>query len=148
MYKTDPTKGLGLTPEQEKRVLGGEACEWAETVDPVNVDVMALSRTVAVAERLWSAVDVTDPDNLEVRSQRFRCLMVRRGISGAGPLSSDYCEVKWPFPKLDATTPTIQVQNHQQNPTFSQTSIILSAGVGCIAAAFIAVATFFIVHRK
>jgi len=93
MYKTDPTVGLGLTPEEEARVLGGEAALWAESIDTPNFDTMAFSRLGAFAERFWSPSTVTDPKNLEQRSQRLRCLNVKRGLTtGAGPLSSDFCE--------------------------------------------------------
>ena len=92
-YAQDLVRGLGLTEEEEKHVLGGEAAQWSESTDPVNVDAMALSRTVAIAERLWSPYTYTDTRLFEPRSQRFRCLSVRRGFSRAGPLSSDYCEL-------------------------------------------------------
>ena len=92
-YAQDPVKGLGLTEEEEKHVIGGEAAQWSESTDVVNVDAMALSRTVAIAERLWSPYTYTDTRLFEPRSQRFRCLSVRRGFSKAGPLSSDYCEL-------------------------------------------------------
>jgi len=93
MYGTDPTAGLGLTPEEEARVLGGEAALWAESIDAPNFDAMAFSRLGAFAERFWSDASVTDPKNLEQRSQRLRCLNVKRGITpGSGPLSSDFCE--------------------------------------------------------
>jgi len=93
MYGTDPTVGLGLTPEEEARVLGGEAALWAESIDAPNFDAMAFSRLGAFAERFWSESSVADPKNFEQRSQRHRCLNVKRDIaSGSGPLSSDFCE--------------------------------------------------------
>jgi len=93
MYGTDPTVGLGLTPEEEARVLGGEAALWAESIDVPNFDAMAFSRLGAFAERFWSESTVTEPKNFELRSQRLRCLNVKRDIaSGSGPLSSDFCE--------------------------------------------------------
>jgi len=93
MYGTDPTVGLGLTPEEEARVLGGEAALWSESIDAPNFDAMGVSRLSAFSERFWSPSDVTDPSNLEKRSQRHRCLNVKRGVApGSGPLSSDFCE--------------------------------------------------------
>eukprot|EP00727_Mastigamoeba_balamuthi_P008791 m51a1_g4534 putative beta-hexosaminidase beta chain (570) ;mRNA; f:27662-29601 len=94
MYKNDPTEGLGLTAEQEKLVLGGEASIWSESVDSANLNSRALSRSAGIAERLWSPKTVVDADDLEVRATRFRCLNVRRGISDAGPLVPDTCEVR------------------------------------------------------
>ena len=93
IYRTDPTKGLGLSAEEEARVLGGEAALWAESIDAPNFDAMGISRLGAFAERLWSPASVTDPKALEIRTQRHRCLNAKRGIApGAGPLSSDFCE--------------------------------------------------------
>jgi len=100
MYNNDPIRAKGLTPEEEARVLGGEACSWSESVDDVNFDQRALSRTPAVAERLWSAVDIhaepfrnrkAERAHAENRINRMRCYMLRRGISNAEPLAPDYC---------------------------------------------------------
>ena len=44
----------GLTPEQASRIMGGEACMWAELVGPETVDSRVWPRTAAIAERLWS----------------------------------------------------------------------------------------------
>jgi len=93
MYGVDPTKGLGLTPEEEARVLGGEAALWGESVDSLNFDQMAISRLGAFAERFWSPSSVTDPQYFERRSQRLRCLNIKRGFApNSGSLSSDFCE--------------------------------------------------------
>jgi len=93
MYGVDPTKGLGLTPAEEALVLGGEAALWGESIDSLNFDQMGVSRLGAFAERFWSPSSVTEPKNFEARSQRHRCLNVKRGISpNSGSLSSDFCE--------------------------------------------------------
>jgi len=93
MYLNDPTAGLGLKPEEEARVLGGEAALWGESIDGINFDHMAFSRLGAFAERFWSLASVKEPKNFEARSQRHRCLNVKRGITpGAGSLYSDFCE--------------------------------------------------------
>merc|ERR1711871_589793 len=54
IYDHDPTAGLGLTPAQEKLVLGGEVCLWSEQVDEGNVYSKLWPRASGVAERLWS----------------------------------------------------------------------------------------------
>ena len=91
-YSQDLTAGLNLTEEEKSHVLGGLACSFEESVDDQNLNDRALSRLQSFAERMWSSEDVVDAQSIELRSMRQRCLMVRRGISRAGPLSSDYCE--------------------------------------------------------
>jgi len=63
-YQVDPIPaGSALTPEEAARVLGGEACMWAEYVAPDTVDSRIWPRLGAIAERLWSPATVTDvPD--------------------------------------------------------------------------------------
>jgi hexosaminidase len=60
-YKVDPLpQSNDLTPEQQARVLGGEACMWTEQTTPRDIDSRIWPRTAAVAERLWSPRDVED----------------------------------------------------------------------------------------
>ncbi|KAH3731646.1 Beta-hexosaminidase subunit alpha [Pelomyxa schiedti] len=91
MYNNEPI--VNMTEEEASLVLGGEAPTWGESVDVLSWDQRGLTRSPAVAERLWSAASVTDRNWFEVRTDRFRCLAVRRGISKAGPLYSEYCEM-------------------------------------------------------
>jgi len=65
MYMKDPVPSdAGLTPEEAKRILGGEACMWAEMVTSETVDSRIWPRTAAVAERFWSPQNVRDTDDL------------------------------------------------------------------------------------
>jgi hexosaminidase len=65
-YAVDPQGGAAaeLTPEQASRILGGEACMWAELVDSEMVDSRVWPRTAAIAERFWSAREITDADSM------------------------------------------------------------------------------------
>ncbi len=79
-YAVDPMSGAAanLSPEEKGRILGGEACMWAEYVNPENIDSRVWPRNAAVAERLWSPPEVTDAasmySRLEVLSARLEWL--------------------------------------------------------------------------
>ena len=52
------------------RVLGGEACLWSELVAADTLEVRLWSRLPAVAERLWSPVEVDDVEDFYRRLRR------------------------------------------------------------------------------
>jgi hexosaminidase len=68
-YKADPlsAEADSLTPEEKKRILGGEVCTWAEFLTPENIDSRIWPRTAAVAERFWSPAGVTDAGSMYQR---------------------------------------------------------------------------------
>jgi hexosaminidase len=78
-YAVDPLpQDSDLSPEQQARILGGEACMWEEQTSTQSIDSRIWPRTAAVAERLWSPRNVNDVDNmyrrLAVESLRLEVL--------------------------------------------------------------------------
>jgi hexosaminidase len=72
-YGVDPLGGpdaAALTPEQASRILGGEACMWAEMVGPETVDSRIWPRMAVIAERFWSPANVTDVDSMYARMEQ------------------------------------------------------------------------------
>ncbi len=74
-YQVDPLgkEAANLSPEERARILGGEACMWAEYVTPENIDSRIWPRTACIAERFWSPQEVQDVEDmyrrLEIISQ-------------------------------------------------------------------------------
>jgi hexosaminidase len=68
-YAVDPMSddAANLTPEEQKLILGGESCQWAEWVTPENVDSHIWPRNAVVAERLWSPATVKDDASMYER---------------------------------------------------------------------------------
>jgi hexosaminidase len=64
-YLIDPLDAEAgtLSPDEQKRILGGEAAMWSEMVTPETMDSRVWPRAAVVAERLWSSQEVRDvPD--------------------------------------------------------------------------------------
>jgi hexosaminidase len=67
---TVPTGIQPAVPSEQQmkdNLLGGEAALWAEIVNPQVIDVRLWPRAYVVAERLWSAKDVTNQQNMYQR---------------------------------------------------------------------------------
>lgn len=78
-YMVDPLpQASDLSPEQQARILGGEACIWTEQTTAQDIDSRIWPRTAAIAERLWSPRDVDNVDDmyrrLAVESLRLEAL--------------------------------------------------------------------------
>jgi hexosaminidase len=64
-YAVDPIAAdTTLTPEEQKRILGGEATMWSEWVSPETIDSRIWTRTAAIAERFWSPREVNQVDDM------------------------------------------------------------------------------------
>jgi hexosaminidase len=65
-YTVDPMSGdaANLTDAEKDKILGGEACMWAEYVSPENIDSRIWPRLAPIAERFWSPQNVTDVNSM------------------------------------------------------------------------------------
>ena len=68
-YSVDPMSDADATlnADQQKRILGGEACMWAEFITDDNIDSRIWPRAAAISERLWSASQVHDVNSMYLR---------------------------------------------------------------------------------
>jgi hexosaminidase len=82
-YANDPLEGAAatLTSDQQKMVLGGEACMWSEYVSAENIDSRIWPRTAAIAERLWSPQETVDVDAMYRRMQEMSWRLERLGMT-------------------------------------------------------------------
>jgi hexosaminidase len=68
-YRTEPlAEAAGrLSPEETKRILGGEAAMWEELATAENLDAKLWPRLAAIAERFWSPASVNDIGSMYAR---------------------------------------------------------------------------------
>lgn len=82
-YGIDPLgkDAAKLTAAERARILGGEACMWAEFVTAENIDSRIWPRAAAIAERFWSPADLTDTEDmyrrLDIISRELESLGLR-----------------------------------------------------------------------
>ncbi|KDN42718.1 glycoside hydrolase family 20 protein [Tilletiaria anomala UBC 951] len=101
MYAFDPLNGTQGVQDGPKRVLGGEAALWTETVFEGNLDTLIWPRTGAVAEVFWTGASYET--NKETKTRRateaaprlndLRYRMVERGVA-AQPLVPHWCALR------------------------------------------------------
>ncbi len=81
-YLNDPIPpDSALTDAEQARIMGGEATSWAELVTPETVDSRIWPRTAAIAERLWSAADVRDVDDMYRRLATISLQLEEHGLT-------------------------------------------------------------------
>ncbi len=82
-YQVDPFAdgAASLSDAEKQRVLGGEACMWAEWVSPENIDSRIWPRTAAIAERLWSPQNVTDVSSMYERLDEISVWLDAYGLT-------------------------------------------------------------------
>jgi hexosaminidase len=83
VYRFDPLRGL--TAEESKYVLGGQACLWTEYVrTPEDVEYLLFPRLLAMAEALWSPPEGRNEQDFRARLPAQLASLRRAGIR--------YCE--------------------------------------------------------
>lgn len=74
MFLADPIPAdTKLTADEQKLILGGEVCMWAEHINPETMDSRVWPRTIAIAERFWSPQSDRDVADM-YRRLRFASL--------------------------------------------------------------------------
>ena len=101
-YSVDPLQGdaAELTPEEQARILGGEAAMWEELVTAETLDAKLWPRLAAIAERLWSPRSTTDLTSMYARlestnrwlewlglTQRSNLELMRERLAGSLPVA-------------------------------------------------------------
>lgn len=80
-YLNDPLpEGHGLSREEQKLILGGEATMWSELVVPHSIDSRIWPRTAAIAERLWSPASLRDVDDMYRRLSEISFRLEELGL--------------------------------------------------------------------
>lgn len=81
-YLNDPMpKGADLSTEEKARILGGEATMWTELASATTIDSRVWPRTAAIAERLWSAENITDVANMRKRLDEVSFRLEELGLT-------------------------------------------------------------------
>lgn len=95
MYSAEPCNGL--PDENCGLILGGEGCQWGETVDTSDALQTIWPRAAAIAERLWSPRTFSSPTDATDRFVAFRCLLNHRGVAAA-PADNAVARQPPPYP--------------------------------------------------
>jgi hexosaminidase len=88
LYQNEPCHGIPNDPTGASdlcaRVLGGHGEMWGETVDGSDLQQTVWPRLASIAEKLWSSrAQTQDVSSALPRLNRFRCLLLDRGVAAA-----------------------------------------------------------------
>jgi hexosaminidase len=91
-YAVDPMTGgaAALTAEEQKRILGGEACMWSEFVTPETIDSRIWPRLAAIAERFWSTQEIRDNQSMYRRLEEVSWRLGWLGLNAESKYESNY----------------------------------------------------------
>jgi hexosaminidase len=91
-YMVDPLPETSdLSPEQQARILGGEACMWEEQTGAQTIDSRLWPRTAAIAERLWSP---RNPNSVDDMYRRLGVESLRLEAFGLTHISQEYVSLR------------------------------------------------------
>ena len=80
-YLADPIPAdTTLTAEQQKLILGGEVCMWAEQLNERTIDSRIWPRTAVMAERFWSPQSDRDVVSMYRRLPRISIELEQAGL--------------------------------------------------------------------
>lgn len=72
---------IPLTEEEKARILGGEAAMWSEVVSSENIDSRLWPRLAAIAEKLWTPVELTsDVEDMYRRLEYINGYLTKQGV--------------------------------------------------------------------
>ncbi|WNJ21074.1 family 20 glycosylhydrolase [Pontibacter sp. G13] len=120
-----------LTPEQESRILGGEACMWAEVVDARNITSRIWPRAGVIGEKFWTPGALTqDEDDMYRRMEAFSDYLHLAGMSHRSYRAPLLLEISQ-GQSLDALTNLVEVleeikyyQRHRQAGNYHSLSVL------------------------
>ncbi len=78
-YAFEPAPA-GLSPEESKRILGGEACLWTEYVPQERVDAQLFPRILALSEVVWSQGRKTEFRDFARRVEAHMARLKQMGV--------------------------------------------------------------------
>ncbi len=90
MTTTKPGAAAALSAEEQKRILGGEACMWSEFVTPETIDSRIWPRLAAIAERFWSPQETRDNPSMYRRLEEVSWRLGWLGLNGVSKYESNY----------------------------------------------------------